>query len=305
MKLPDTLNASHQLAFKKGYRLALEDKPLSAMPNNFRFDPEMQEYFQLGWQQAEDEKNITHKNANSPWHKHKIKWLILLLASLVFLTIIVILNKEPIEQPDPSQIAPPATAPTVAPAITNLPIVEMKLQLSPPVQTMPTEEHPNEQKSMQEVIPPLYQEDSTEYLTLKNIVQDKKEEEEQKEKKLLNPIPQPVFFTNNSDVRVEVANLSYRIEDKEPVNILVDIVPKHINRVYFFTKITGAESEIIYHRWIYKNKTLAMVALHITSSPFRTWSSKGMNNDRQGEWTVEVLDQEKTLIYRQHFRYIE
>ncbi|VAW46153.1 hypothetical protein MNBD_GAMMA04-915 [hydrothermal vent metagenome] len=68
MDIPETDNIHFQYAFKAGYRLALEGKSAASMPSAIRRDLEMRNYFQQGWEQAEqDVKQGLAYNARTCW----------------------------------------------------------------------------------------------------------------------------------------------------------------------------------------------------------------------------------------------
>ena len=79
MHLPDTQNANHVHAFKKGYRLALEGKPLTNMPSAFRYDRTLREYYEQGWSQANEEFEAGHQaSLEKPW-RSRIAWTVVIV----------------------------------------------------------------------------------------------------------------------------------------------------------------------------------------------------------------------------------
>jgi hypothetical protein len=55
--------------------------------------------------------------------------------------------------------------------------------------------------------------------------------------------------------------------------------------------VVGAEEDTwITHVWYFENKELARVRLDVSSSDWRTWSSKRIMPQWKGLWRVEVLD---------------
>jgi len=93
------------------------------------------------------------------------------------------------------------------------------------------------------------------------------------------------------------------VKGKQATEILTSHIPKHIRQPYFFTQIKEAKGKTIYHRWLFKNKVMALIPLEINSNLYRTWSSKRMTSAWQGEWTVEILNDQQDVIYRQTFQY--
>jgi len=91
---------------------------------------------------------------------------------------------------------------------------------------------------------------------------------------------------------LEVAEgvITTRVEQRQPVEI-IDHLPADIGRVYCFTRVTGAVGdEASTHVWLRNGKEMARVELSVRSNNWRTWSSKRVLPEWQGEWTVKVLD---------------
>jgi hypothetical protein len=70
-----------------------------------------------------------------------------------------------------------------------------------------------------------------------------------------------------------------------------------VERLYCFTRITGAgEDTEVTHVWYYGNIERARVALSVRSASFRTYSSKRMQAHEIGQWRVEVLGPDGTVL---------
>ena len=83
MQLPETQNAHHVHAFKKGYRLALEGKPLTNMPSAFRYDRTLRVYYEQGWAQAMEEIEAGYQDSlNPPW-RNRVAWFIVIIIGSV------------------------------------------------------------------------------------------------------------------------------------------------------------------------------------------------------------------------------
>ena len=84
MQLPETQNAHHVHAFKKGYRLALEGKPLTNMPSAFRYDRTLRVYYEQGWAQAMEEIEAGYQDSlNPPWHNRVAWFIVIIIGSVV------------------------------------------------------------------------------------------------------------------------------------------------------------------------------------------------------------------------------
>ncbi len=68
-------------------------------------------------------------------------------------------------------------------------------------------------------------------------------------------------------------------------------------KLYCFTHIKGAEGETtITHRWMRGDSVMAEVQLPVKSSSWRTWSSKNFVPGWAGDWKVQVLDGNGTVL---------
>lgn len=91
------------------------------------------------------------------------------------------------------------------------------------------------------------------------------------------------------------AQFTTNVQDKEPVDE-VENVEASEDPIYFFTEVENAEGQTITHRWKRDGEVMAEVPLEVGSNDWRTWSSKELMPDWDGEWTVEVVDAEGNTI---------
>ncbi len=98
------------------------------------------------------------------------------------------------------------------------------------------------------------------------------------------------------------AVFALNIEDRVPINI-VEEADNSLGKIYFFTNIRNLEGERITHRWIYKDKVMADVSFEINGPRWRVWSSKNLWYTWIGEWKVQVLSRDGSLLYEKIFNY--
>jgi hypothetical protein len=99
--------------------------------------------------------------------------------------------------------------------------------------------------------------------------------------------------------QVERSQLTSSIENREPSDNLEGVVQGQNNemqRVYFFTQITGLKHKQIIHRWLYAGEEKAAVTLNIGGNSWRTYSSKRLPRYWQGKWQVQVWQGDLMLI---------
>ena len=292
MKLPETQNANHQYAFKKGYRLAQEGKLLSAMPSAIRYDSEMREYFQQGWQQFQEDIALAEEEQESPWRRRAAWYLMMILAGIGTASLMIdeIEQAKQAKQPDTLQVTKTEMA---AP---ELPAPKQSLNGA---SATPESTNPVLQTNGQDLA-------NTELSLLndsarQDLILNKAELKQAAEAK---PVEEAVLAP--SSIHLRVAQLTSNIKDKKAIDNFNDvIIPKSVRKLYYFTQVEGAQGETIYHRWRYQNQIMATIPLTIKADVYRTWSSKRMSSAWQGEWTLEVLNAQQQPIHRQTFRYVQ
>ncbi len=91
------------------------------------------------------------------------------------------------------------------------------------------------------------------------------------------------------------------MKDRAPIGV-ADTLPADISRVFCFTRIVGAEDTTsVTHVWYYGDRKMAEVELPVRSSNWRTWSSKRVLPSWKGEWRVEVIAADSTVIHKKSF----
>lgn len=85
------------------------------------------------------------------------------------------------------------------------------------------------------------------------------------------------------------------IQDREPVDQLTQIAAPN-DKVYFFTELKNLDGQTVKHRWRYKGEVVAEVAFNVGGSRWRVWSSKGLQPDQLGTWTVDVVNESGEVI---------
>ena len=71
--------------------------------------------------------------------------------------------------------------------------------------------------------------------------------------------------------------------------------PKGTEKLYCFSKISGADSSEVEHVWYKGDAEQGRVKLKVGGSPWRTYSSKTLGPDASGDWRCEVVQDGKVL----------
>jgi len=71
--------------------------------------------------------------------------------------------------------------------------------------------------------------------------------------------------------------------------------PKGTQKLYCFSKVTGAENSEVEHVWYKGDAEQGRVKLKVGGSPWRTYSSKTLGDDASGDWRCDVVQDGKVL----------
>ncbi len=94
-------------------------------------------------------------------------------------------------------------------------------------------------------------------------------------------------------VTVEVV-IALDVQDREPVGG-AEAFPADVGQVVAWTRLTGASNTTIEHVWRHGDNEF-VVPLEIGGSPWRTWSTKNIPVEWDGEWTFEVRDADGQVV---------
>lgn len=96
-----------------------------------------------------------------------------------------------------------------------------------------------------------------------------------------------------AQVAVE-AEVATAVVDRMPQGSAVTF-PADVGELFVWTQVTGAGGTSMQHVWMHDGSEFP-VALAVGGSPWRTWSSKVIPPEWTGEWTVEIRDQDGTVL---------
>lgn len=99
-----------------------------------------------------------------------------------------------------------------------------------------------------------------------------------------------------AQLAVAEAVITTGVQDRQPVDNLTT-VPTDVGTVYCWTRITGAEGEIqLEHVWYKGDVEMARVSLRVAGSNWRTWSSKNIEQIWTGDWRVDIVGPDGTVL---------
>jgi len=105
-----------------------------------------------------------------------------------------------------------------------------------------------------------------------------------------------VVFASAAQAEMSVARATIctSVAEREPVGAASSFA--NVERLYFFTEITGAgENETVQHVWYFKDEPLLEVALTVNGPRWRTWSHKNIAG-MKGQWRAEVVNSKGEVL---------
>lgn len=85
------------------------------------------------------------------------------------------------------------------------------------------------------------------------------------------------------------------VSNREPTDSL-DTVSVSQGKVFFFTDLRDFAGQTVTHHWMHDGKDVADVDFHVGGPRWRVWSSKKLNDSMTGQWTVQVLGEDGSVI---------
>jgi 2-oxoglutarate dehydrogenase E2 component (dihydrolipoamide succinyltransferase) len=105
-----------------------------------------------------------------------------------------------------------------------------------------------------------------------------------------NSTPAPAAALHADPVQI-----CHDVQDHAPVEA-GESFPSNVGTLCCFSKITGAESAQVYHRWYVGDKMVAEIPIAVKASTWRCWSRKTILPSWQGECRVDVATESGDVI---------
>ena len=93
-----------------------------------------------------------------------------------------------------------------------------------------------------------------------------------------------------------------KIQDREPVDMIVTIGADQA-QVSYFTELTDLTGQTITHQWLYGDDIMFEKTFLVGGARWRVWSTKALQPGWTGRWTVNTLDEDRSLLLSQVFEY--
>jgi hypothetical protein len=102
---------------------------------------------------------------------------------------------------------------------------------------------------------------------------------------------------------VSRAIFTIAIDNREPVIRVDSIDSSSFNSISFFTELTDLQGKNITHQWTFNDKVMYEKTFNVKGPRWRVWTSKTFIPEWIGTWTVNVLDDERTVLSSKSFDY--
>ena len=93
------------------------------------------------------------------------------------------------------------------------------------------------------------------------------------------------------------------IDNREPVIMVDSISADSYDSISFFTELNGMTGETVTHQWMFDDKVMFEKSFEVGGDRWRVWTSKTLLPDWTGTWTVEVLNEDGSVLERKTFEY--
>jgi hypothetical protein len=93
------------------------------------------------------------------------------------------------------------------------------------------------------------------------------------------------------------------VDNREPVIMVDSISSDSYTSISFFTELTDLSGHTITHQWMHNDKVMFEKTFDVGGARWRVWTSKTLLPDWTGTWTVNVLDDDRSVLESKSFEY--
>ena len=93
------------------------------------------------------------------------------------------------------------------------------------------------------------------------------------------------------------------VDNREPVLEVDSINSSSYTSISFFTELNDLEGHNVTHQWTYNDKVMFEKTFEVRGARWRVWTSKTLIPSWTGTWTVNVLDDDRSVLASKSFEY--
>lgn len=112
-----------------------------------------------------------------------------------------------------------------------------------------------------------------------------------------------VFSGSGFAGEVSRAMFTIGVDNHEPVIKVDSIDSTSYNSISFFTELNDLTSHSITHQWTFNDQVMFEKTFEVKGPRWRVWTSKTLIPSWTGSWTVNVLDEERSILASNSFEY--
>jgi len=111
------------------------------------------------------------------------------------------------------------------------------------------------------------------------------------------------FGSNSLAGEVSRAIFTIGVDNREPVIMVDSIDSSAYTSISFFTELNDLSGHNVTHQWTYNDKVMFEKTFEVIGSRWRVWTSKSLIPSWTGTWTVNVLDDDRSVLASNSFEY--
>jgi len=112
-----------------------------------------------------------------------------------------------------------------------------------------------------------------------------------------------VFSGSSFAGEVSRAMFTIGIDNREPVIMVDSIDSSSYTSISFFTELTELTSHNVTHQWTFNDQVMFEKTFEVKGPRWRVWTSKTLIPSWTGSWTVNVLDDDRSVLASKSFDY--
>ena len=93
------------------------------------------------------------------------------------------------------------------------------------------------------------------------------------------------------------------VDNHEPVIMVDSIDSSSYQSISFFTELSDLTGHNVTHQWTFNDQVMFEKTFEVKGPRWRVWTSKTLIPSWTGSWTVNVLDDDRTVLASKSFEY--
>ena len=112
-----------------------------------------------------------------------------------------------------------------------------------------------------------------------------------------------VFSSSGSAGEVARAMFTIGVDNREPVIMVDSINSGSYTSISFFTELKDLTGHNVTHQWTFNDEVMFEKTFEVKGPRWRVWTSKTLVPSWTGTWTVNVLDDDRSVLASNSFEY--